>query len=163
MRGALQKFLRIADPEKRIRDQFLVSVGDLRAAGELLHVIPISLRRGHSSCRGVRLLKQSRCALRNLAREGKERFGMWRILASKYRRQTGIATFTNIGIELNRAQVWHAKLLRRALHPALGENVDLVMAVRAEELAHVLYYAEDVYLHTTKHLDGFARILKRNI
>ena len=53
--------------------------------------------------------------------------------------------------------------LRRALAAAGGEDIDLVIAVRADEVAHVLGDAEDFDVHLVEHLDGLARILQRNV
>src|SRR5262249_22436601 len=52
---------------------------------------------------------------------------------------------------------------RCALHPALGEDVDLVMTMWAEEVAHVLHNAKYVDLDATEHFNCFARVLKGNI
>ncbi len=47
-----------------------------------------------------------------------------------------------------------------SLAAALGEDVDLVMAVRADEVTHVFDNAENIDLYLLKHLDRFASVLQ---
>src|SRR5208283_5207552 len=95
--------------------------------------------------------------------ERKQRLGMRRLVAFEHDWLPAVATLANIGIQFDAAEEWHVKLQRGALAAALGEDVNLLMAVRADEVAHVLYDAKDVHLHLPEHLDGFARVLQRNV
>ena len=52
---------------------------------------------------------------------------------------------------------------RGALGAALGEDVDLVMAVRAGEVAHVFDDAKHFDIDLGKHFEGLARVLQAHI
>ena len=74
--------------------------------------------------------------------------------------RAAVAGFADVGIELDFSEVGNSKLRRRLLRAAAGENVGLMIAVRAHEVAHVLDHADQIHLHLAEHFDGFARILQ---
>src|SRR5690242_11119260 len=57
----------------------------------------------------------------------------------------------------------YSELPGRLLDSATGKNIDLVLAVRANKVAHVFYKARNIDLHLAKHLDSFAGVLQRNV
>src|SRR6266436_256879 len=81
----------------------------------------------------------------------------------QHRRSAFVPGLANFWIELNAAKEIHSELFRCLLCPAAREDVYLVMAVRAHEIAHVLDHAGDVDFHLAEHFYGFAGILQRNI
>src|SRR5579862_9538496 len=88
---------------------------------------------------------------------------MRRLVAFHHDRMTAIAGLADFGIELDTAEKGNPELLRGALAAALGEDVNLVLAMRADEIAHVLDDAENVDLHLLEHLDRLARVLQRDV
>src|SRR5713226_4222170 len=70
-----------------------------------------------------------------------ERFGVRRIFAFEHCRLAGISGFADIGIELDVSQKRHAELAGSLLRSAARKNINLVTAVRANEVAHVLHHA----------------------
>src|SRR6266700_588820 len=92
-----------------------------------------------------------------------ERLGMRRRLASQHGRLSAVAALADLRIKLNGAQKRHGKFPRGPLHAAFGKNVDLLMAMWTNKVAHVLHQAQDVDASGAEHLNGFAPILQRNI
>src|ERR1035437_9638647 len=88
---------------------------------------------------------------------------MWGLVALEHDWLAAVATLANVGIEFDAAEKRHPELLRGARPAALGEDVNLVLAMRADEETHVLHDADDVHLHLLKHLEGFARVLQRYV
>ena len=86
-------------------------------------------------------------ARQNLARKSEKTLGIVRLLAGQNHGMTGISALANRRIELDASEERHVELLRRALAAAGGEDIDLVIAVRADEVAHVLDDAEDFDAH----------------
>ena len=54
-------------------------------------------------------------------------------------------------------------MLRHLFRTAAGEDIDLVIAVRTREVAHVLDHAHQIHFHLPEHFDRLARVLQRNI
>src|SRR5262245_40853293 len=75
-------------------------------------------------------------------------------------RKPAISTFANRRDKLDRSKKGNIELLGRALRSALRKDVDLLMAVRAGEVAHVLDDAEDFDIHLMKHLQRLPRVLE---
>jgi len=71
-----------------------------------------------------------------------------------------VAGFADRGIKLNLAEVGYAKLSGRLLGAAAGENVGLMLSVRADEVAHIFHHAYQVHFHLAEHFDRFAGILQ---
>ncbi len=99
----------------------------------------------------------------HLAGEVVERFAGRGAFSGEHGGLAAVAGFADVGIELDFAQVGDSKLFRRLLRAAAGENIGLMIAVRANEVAHVLDHAHQVHLHLAEHFDGFARVLQRNV
>src|SRR5512141_504474 len=76
---------------------------------------------------------------------------------------TRVPTFANVGIEFDVAEELESKLFRRTLSTTFTEGIDLMIAMRAHEVAHVLDHADHFYLHLAEHLDGLARVLQRYV
>src|SRR5689334_2487176 len=92
-----------------------------------------------------------------------QRFGMRRVLAFEDSGLTRVAAPADVGIEFHIAKESQVKLLGCPLSAAFRKNVDLVLAVRADEITHVLNQPDNVYLHLAEHLDRFARVLQRHV
>jgi hypothetical protein len=75
-------------------------------------------------------------------------------------RQPAVAALADGRIQLDRAQKRHVELLGRALRAAARKDVDLLVAVRAGEVAHVLHNAQHLHVHLRKHLQSLARVLR---
>ena len=88
-----------------------------------------------------------------------ERLGVCRAFAFENGGFAAVSGFADVGIELDVPQERNLELLRCFLSPAAGENIDLVTAMRADEVAHVLDHAYDIHLHLAKHFDGLAGVL----
>ena len=58
------------------------------------------------------------------------------------------------------AEIGDVELFRSLFRSAAREDIDFVLAMRADKVTHVLDHADDVHLHLAKHLDGLARILQ---
>ncbi len=74
----------------------------------------------------------------------------------------GIAAVTgpaNLGIEFDAAEKWDCELSCSFLRAAAGEDVHFMLAMWADEVAHVFDYADQVHFHLAEHLDGFAGVL----
>src|SRR4051812_23785055 len=85
---------------------------------------------------------------------------MRRRFTFEHRRPAFVSGFADLGIELNAAEEIHAELASRLLSSTTREDVDLIVAVGADEVAHVLDHARDIYFHLTKHFDSLACILQ---
>jgi len=96
-------------------------------------------------------------------REFEDRLGMRRIFALQHDRLSAVAGLADFGIEFDVPEKRNAVLLRHIFGAAAGENIDLMIAVRTGEKAHVLDHADDIDFHLLEHLDGLARILQRNV
>src|SRR5215469_12278268 len=92
-----------------------------------------------------------------------ERLGVNRGFTLQNGGRTLVAGFADLGIELNTAQEVGSKLACGLFSTAAGEDVDLMMAVWADEVAHVFDHACDVDLHLPEHFDGFTGVLERYI
>lgn len=95
--------------------------------------------------------------------EFKDRFGVRRIFAFEDYGLAAVAGFADFGIEFDVAEERDAVLFRHIFCAAPGEDIDLVIAVRAGEEAHVLDHADDIHFHLLEHLDGFAGVLQGNV
>src|ERR1035437_2198039 len=98
-------------------------------------------------------------ALEHVSGKSKHRAGVLGLFSLKHHRMPAVAALANLRIEFYAAEERQAKLLSGPLSAALGENVDLLMAVRALEVAHVFDHADDVDFHGVEHLDCLARVL----
>src|SRR5208337_686796 len=98
-------------------------------------------------------------ARRHIAGESEQRLRMRRVLSLEHGRSAAVARFANLRIELDASEEGDAELLRRLFRAAAREDVDFVLAVRADEVAHVFYHADDIHFHLAEHLNGLARIL----
>ena len=78
-------------------------------------------------------------------------------------RQSAISTLANRGNELDGAEEGNFELGRGALRTALREDVDLLMTMRAGEVAHVLDDAENFDVNLGEHLKSFAGVLQADI
>src|SRR3954468_19032950 len=85
------------------------------------------------------------------------------ILSFECHRIAGVAALANVRIDLNLPKERKPKLLRSALSAAFGKDVDLFVALRAGEEAHVLHDANQVDFDLLEHLDSFLGVLKRYI
>src|SRR6478672_12758235 len=92
-----------------------------------------------------------------------QRLRMWRCLAIQCHWFSVVATLADVRIKFNRSQERHAELHGGFGYAALRENVDLLMAMRTQEVAHVLHQSQYVHARCAKHLNRLATILKRNI
>src|SRR6185369_2437653 len=110
-------------------------------------------------CRSLNFVNAGRHAPRELV----DRLRVRRVFALNHDWLTRVTRLTNIWIKFDVAEEGHAKLARGLFRSTLRKDVDFVIAVRADEVAHVLHHAYDVDLHLPEHLDGFACILQRNV
>src|SRR5581483_2253885 len=94
--------------------------------------------------------------LLHFAGEFEQRLGVWVPLALQYHRMSAIAALPYVGIELDISQERDAELPRSEFAATLREHVDLVVAMRADEVAHVFYQPEDVDLHLPEHFNCLA-------
>src|SRR5205085_7378566 len=80
--------------------------------------------------------------LRNTSRDcpgkRKHRLGVRRVFALECHRPAGVPAATYFRVEFNAAEKRYAELAGSALGAAAGKNIDFVMAVRADEVTHVL-------------------------
>src|SRR5205823_13805208 len=95
--------------------------------------------------------------------ELEQRFRMRGRFTGEDHRFASITAFADIGIEFDRAQKRHTKLLRSARDSAFGEDIDFLVAMRANKMAPVLHDAQKVITPGAEHLDGLAGILQGNI
>src|ERR1035441_1203983 len=96
-------------------------------------------------CRGFGLLHQ-------LIRHGIE-LGRLRALGPGQRDgQSAVAALADGGNQLDGTQEGNAELLGGSLGATTGEDVDLLVAVRAGEVAHVLHDAQHLDVDLRKHL-----------
>src|ERR1700752_2920164 len=72
--------------------------------------------------------------LRHLACKSVDGLRMRPFFSLKRHRTPGISAFADVGIEFDAPQKRDAELTRRAFASALGEDVDLVIAMRAHEV-----------------------------
>src|SRR5271166_5951715 len=89
----------------------------------------------HASARGFLYFLG---ALDDAMGESVQRLGMRRLVSFEYDRLAAVAALADVGIEFDVAQEWNAELRRGALAAALGEDINRLVAVRADEVAHVL-------------------------
>ena len=68
-----------------------------------------------------------------------------------------------LGHPAGTAQEIDAKLAGSLLRSAAGEDINLVMAMGANKVAHVFDDPGNVNLHLPEHLDRLARVLQRNV
>src|SRR5262245_27236193 len=78
-------------------------------------------------------------------------------------RPAAVAALADVWIEFNGSQEGNAELLRRPRYSTFRKDVDLMVAMRTDRVAHVFHQAENVYASRAEHLDGLAPVLKRNI
>src|SRR5258708_18959503 len=88
---------------------------------------------------------------------------MRRIFAFKRSRLAVVAASAYFGIEFDGAHEGNGEFSRSALDAAFGENVDLLVAMRTFEVAHVLHNSEKINAPSAEHFDGLAAVLKRNV
>ena len=91
--------------------------------------------------------------------EVEQRLGMRRAFALEDRGFAAVTGFTNVWIELDISEEGNAELLRGLLCASAGKDVDLMIAVRTDEVAHVLNHAHKVNFHLPKHFNSFSSIL----
>src|SRR2546430_176093 len=82
---------------------------------------------------------------------------------SQYQRFTLVASLPQLGIKLNRAQKWHPKLLGGSLPTTFGKDINLVLAMRANKMTHILDDSKNIHLQLFEHLNRFAGVLQRHI
>ena len=102
-------------------------------------------------------------ALHQLLCDGVELGGLGALGAGKGNGQAAIAAFADGGDEFDGTEKGNVELRRGALGAALGEDVDLVMAMRAGEVAHVFDDAEDFDVDLGEHLEGLAGVLQADV
>ncbi len=102
-------------------------------------------------------------AVGEMAGDGVELRGVRRFGTGESDGHAGVAGLADLGDQLDGAEERDVELLRGALGAAAGEDVDLVMAVRAGEVRHVLDDAEDFDVDLVKHFEGLARVLQRDV
>src|ERR1035441_4418731 len=90
----------------------------------------------------------------HIAGEGEQRFRMGRIFSLEHGWNAAVARFANLRIEFDVSEEGDVELFRRLFRAAARENVDFVLAMRADEVTHVFDHAYDVHLHLAEHLDG---------
>src|SRR5262252_10682626 len=95
--------------------------------------------------------------------EVEQRFGVSRGFTLQNRRLTLVAGFADLGIELDIAQEVDSKLAGSLFGAAAGEDVDFMMTIWADEVAHVFDHACDVDLHLAEHFYGLTGVLERYI
>ena len=95
-----------------------------------------------------------------VAREIEQRLGMRRVFPFEHRRLALVSGFADLGIELNAAEEVDAELPDGLLCSAARKNINFIVAMRTDKVAHVLDYASDINLHLAEHLDGLARVLQ---
>src|SRR5437588_444499 len=100
---------------------------------------------------------------RYVAGEGEQRLRMRRVLSLEHGRRAAVAGFANFRIELDASEKGDVELFRRLFRAAAREDIDFVLAMRADKVTHVFDHADDVHLHLSEHLNSLARILQRHI
>src|SRR5258708_6302598 len=99
----------------------------------------------------------------NPSRKLKQRLRMRSGLSLKHGWPAFVPGFTNLGIKLHRAKKIHSELARSLLRPTARKDINLVLAVGADKVAHVLDDTGNVHFHLAEHLDGFARVLEGDV
>src|SRR5207253_1713195 len=61
------------------------------------------------------------------------------------------------------AQEVKAEIFCGALAAAFRKDVNLVVAMGANKVAHVLNHADNIHLDLSEHFDGFARVLEGDV
>src|SRR5882724_5292244 len=92
-------------------------------------------------------------------REGVEGLPLDRLFSPENGGLACVAGFADGRVELDVAQEWNAELSGGFFDAAAGEYIDFVLAVWADEVAHVFDHADEVDFHLLEHLDGFPAIL----
>jgi hypothetical protein len=96
-------------------------------------------------------------------RELVDRFCVRRVLAFEHNRFPGISSLPHFRIKRNTAEERYPELVSSFFSSAAGEDVDFVLTMRADEIAHVFRHSDQIYFHLAEHLDRFAGILQRNV
>ena len=78
------------------------------------------------------------------------------------RGRANIALFSDANVNWDLSQEWQAGLLGVLSRSAFAENVISLVAVRAEEAAHVFNDANHWNFDLSKHRDGFDRVDQRD-
>ena len=74
------------------------------------------------------------------------------------RRLAGVAADADLRLDFDFAEERHAENLGHFLAFAVAEDVYAAFAVRAIEIAHIFYDAEDFYIYLAEHFYGFADV-----
>src|SRR5438270_13201046 len=86
-------------------------------------------------------------ALDDLARKVINRLGMRRVFAFEHDRLAVVARLADLRIELNAPEKRYPELLRHFLGAAAREDVHLMLAMRADKVAHIFDHSRDIDLH----------------
>src|SRR5579884_374097 len=100
------------------------------------------------------------CPFSNLFRHSIEVLCFRRTLSQQRNRQSTVTSHTDLRIKFDCAQKRNIELLCCALCSAFGENINLLMAMRTREMAHVLNNPKHLDIHLMEHLQRLARILQ---
>ena len=85
-----------------------------------------------------------------------------RIFAKRSGRFSSVASDANLRIDFNLTEKRDIEYLGHMLAFAVAEHVDVALAVRAGEVAHVFDHAENFDVHLAEHLDGLAHVRERD-
>ena len=85
---------------------------------------------------------------------------MGRAFAFQDSRRAAVTRSANFRIQFHASQKRYVELFGRLLCSATREDINFVLAMRADEVAHVLDHADDIHFHLAKHLDRFAGVLQ---
>src|SRR5579863_336924 len=92
-----------------------------------------------------------------------DRFGVRGVFTFEDYGFAAVAGFAHFGIEFDVAEERDAILLGHIFGAAAGEDIDLVIAVRAGKETHVFDHPDDIHFHLLEHFDGFAGVLQGDI
>src|SRR4051812_11429614 len=76
---------------------------------------------------------------------------------------TRVAALADVGIEFHLSQEGQSELLCGPGAASLGKDVDLLVAMRTDEMAHVFDQANNLNFNLAEHFYGFARVLEGDI
>ncbi len=109
------------------------------------------------------LRRLSERSFRNLARYLEELPGVRVAFSGQHDGQATVASVADFRVQFNRTQERQITLLGQALRATPGKDVNDLITVRAGELAHVFHQAQHFDIDLMEHLQGFTRVLERNI
>ena len=74
-----------------------------------------------------------------------------------------VAGAADFGVEFDAAEEGGDELLGRLFRSAFGEDIDFVIAMRADEVTHVFDDTDHVHFDLAEHFDGFAGVLHSDV